>query len=52
MLALPGEGEHFVVYSDKPRVEVGCVLTQEGKVIAYASQQLKAHEQSYPTYDL
>ena len=25
---------------------------QEGKVVAYASKQLKPHEQNYPTYDL
>ncbi|KAA3487642.1 DNA/RNA polymerases superfamily protein [Gossypium australe] len=30
----------------------GCVLMQEGKVIAYASRQLKAHEKNYPTHDL
>jgi len=24
----------------------------EGRVIAYASQQLKTHEQNYPTHDL
>jgi hypothetical protein len=25
---------------------------QHGKVIAYASRQLKKHEQNYPTHDL
>jgi hypothetical protein len=25
---------------------------QEGKVIAYASRQLRKHEQNYPTHDL
>jgi len=25
---------------------------QEGKVIAYASRQLRTHEQNYPTHDL
>ena len=29
-----------------------CVLMQHGKVIAYAFQQLKQHEQNYPTHDL
>ncbi|XP_073132963.1 uncharacterized protein [Henckelia pumila] len=28
------------------------VLMQNGKVIAYASRQLKTHEQNYPTHDL
>ncbi|KAL8132071.1 hypothetical protein AgCh_007823 [Apium graveolens] len=31
---------------------LGCVLMQHGKVIAYASRQLKPHEQKYPTHDL
>ncbi|GJY88452.1 retrotransposon ORF1 [Tanacetum coccineum] len=30
----------------------GCVLMQRGKVIAYASRQLKIHEKNYTTYDL
>ncbi|MCF8701920.1 hypothetical protein L3054_11090, partial [Corynebacterium sp. MC-10] len=34
------------------RVGLGCVLMQHGKVIAYASWQLKKHEQNYPTHDL
>ncbi|KAL4011167.1 hypothetical protein IC575_028216 [Cucumis melo] len=29
----------------------GCVLMR-GKVVAYASRQLKSHEQNYPTHDL
>ncbi|KAJ8748359.1 hypothetical protein K2173_002996 [Erythroxylum novogranatense] len=28
------------------------MLTEEGKVVAYASRQLKTHEQNYPTHDL
>ena len=28
------------------------MLMQHGKVIAYASRQLKSHEQNYPTHDL
>ena len=31
---------------------LGCVLMQHGNVIAYASRQLKPHEQKYPTHDL
>ncbi|KAA3469742.1 DNA/RNA polymerases superfamily protein [Gossypium australe] len=30
----------------------GCVLMQEGKVIAYASRQLKPHEKNYLIHDL
>ncbi|KAH0669267.1 hypothetical protein KY285_023426 [Solanum tuberosum] len=36
----------------KKRVGLGCVLMHNGKVIAYASRQLKVHEKNYPTYDL
>ncbi|GJS97650.1 reverse transcriptase domain-containing protein [Tanacetum coccineum] len=31
---------------------LGCVLMQRGKVIAYASRQLKTHEKNYTTHDL
>ena len=31
---------------------LGCVLIQDGRVIAYASLQLKKHEVNYPTHDL
>ncbi|WVZ75856.1 hypothetical protein U9M48_023880 [Paspalum notatum var. saurae] len=31
---------------------LGCVLMPEGKVIAYASRQLRDHEKNYPTHDL
>ena len=52
VLALPTEGVGFEVYSDASKRGLGCVLMQEGKVIAYASRQLKVHEQNYPTHDL
>ncbi|KAG8477742.1 hypothetical protein CXB51_027589 [Gossypium anomalum] len=31
---------------------IGCMLMQSGKVVAYASRQLKSHEKNYPTHDL
>ena len=31
---------------------MGAVLMQHGKVVAYAAQQLKKHEQNYPIHDL
>ncbi|KAI3677596.1 hypothetical protein L6452_36862 [Arctium lappa] len=34
------------------KMSLGCVLMQRGKVIAYASRQLKIHEKNYPTHDL
>nr|GEW33621.1 putative reverse transcriptase domain-containing protein [Tanacetum cinerariifolium] len=42
----------FVVYCDASGIGLGCVLMQKGKVIAYASRQLKIHEMNYTTYDL
>ncbi|WMV50137.1 hypothetical protein MTR67_043522 [Solanum verrucosum] len=52
ILSLPNGLEGFVVYCDASRVGLGCVLMQNGKVIAYASRQLKVHEKNYPTHDL
>ncbi|KAJ9535831.1 hypothetical protein OSB04_un001012 [Centaurea solstitialis] len=52
VLALPQGTEDFVVYCDASRQGLGCVLMQRDKVIAYASRQLKNHEQNYTTHDL
>ncbi|RVW75772.1 Retrovirus-related Pol polyprotein from transposon 17.6 [Vitis vinifera] len=42
----------FVVYSDASYQGLRCVLMQHGKVVAYASRQLKPYERNYPTHDL
>ncbi|MCI47354.1 RNA-directed DNA polymerase (Reverse transcriptase), partial [Trifolium medium] len=52
MLTLPDSKEPFVVYCDASKMVLGGVLMQKGKVVAYASRQLKAHERNYPTHDL
>ncbi|GKC99075.1 putative reverse transcriptase domain-containing protein, partial [Tanacetum coccineum] len=52
VLALPDGPKDFVVYCDASGIGLGCVLMQRGKVIAYASRQLKIHEKNYMTYDL
>ena len=52
MLVQPESGKEFVIYSDASLNGLGCVLMQEGKVVAYASRQLKLHERNYPTHDL
>ena len=52
MLALPSGIEGFVVYSDASKRGLGCVLMQHGRVIAYASRQLKSYEVNYPVHDL
>ncbi|GJV61665.1 putative reverse transcriptase domain-containing protein [Tanacetum coccineum] len=52
ILVLPNRTEDMVVYRDASYVGLGCVLMQRGKVIAYASRQLKKLEENYPTHDL
>ena len=52
VLTQPTPGREYVMYSDASRIGLGCVLMQDGKVVAYASRQLKLHEQNYPTHDL
>ena len=44
--------ERYIVYCDASRNGLGCVLMQRERVAAYASRQLKNHEQNYPTHDL
>nr|GFB48605.1 putative polyprotein [Tanacetum cinerariifolium] len=52
VLTLPSGSGGFQIYSDASKKGLGCVLMQHGKVIAYASRQLKPYEVNYPTHDL
>ncbi|GKA61578.1 putative reverse transcriptase domain-containing protein [Tanacetum coccineum] len=52
ILALPEGAENFVVYYDASHKGYEVVLMQREKVIAYASRQLKKHEENYMTHDL
>jgi hypothetical protein len=52
VLAQPNIERPFDVYYDASRTELGYVLMQDRRVIAYASCQLKKHEMHYPTHDL
>ena len=52
VLTQPTSGKEYTFYSDASGIGLGCVLMQDGKVVAYASRQLKPHEQNYPTHDL
>ncbi|GJU08704.1 putative reverse transcriptase domain-containing protein [Tanacetum coccineum] len=52
ILAFPEGMEDFMVYCDASLKGYRAVLMQREKVIAYASRQLKVHEQNYTTHDL
>jgi hypothetical protein len=42
----------FDVFCDASKNGLGCVIMQDGRVIAYASRQLRKHEVNYLTHDL
>ncbi|GKC38095.1 putative reverse transcriptase domain-containing protein [Tanacetum coccineum] len=52
ILAFPEGTKDFLVYCDASLKGYGAVLMQREKVIAYASRQLKVHEENYTTHDL
>jgi hypothetical protein len=52
MLAQPDIKKPFDVYCDASGTGIGGVLMQDGRAIAYASRQLRYHEEHYPTHDL
>ena len=52
MLTIPNGQSKFTIFSDASGSGIGCILMQEGKVVAYASRQLKPYERNYPTHDL
>lgn len=52
LLKVPDMEQEFFVYTDAYEEGLGCVLMQEGRVIAYASRKLRTHEENYATHDL
>lgn len=52
VISLPKGTKDFVVSWDESHHSMGCVLMQRDKVTAYASHQLKTHENNYTTYDM
>ena len=52
ILTIPDSNQVYEVYTDACHQGLGCVLMQQGRVVAYASRQLKPHERNYPTHDL
>jgi hypothetical protein len=52
VLVMPDMEKSFSIYCDALGQELGCVLMQDGRVVAYASLQLRKHEVNYLTHDL
>lgn len=52
VLTFPMESIGYAVYTDASKKGLGCVLMQQGRVVTYASRQLKEHEKNYSTHDL
>jgi hypothetical protein len=52
ILAQPDIEKPFDVFCDASSIGLGYVLMQEGRIIAYASRQLRKHEVNYPIHDL
>ena len=52
VLVIPQRGLGYDVYCDASGDGLGCVLMQQGRVIAFGSRQLKVHERNYLIHDL
>jgi hypothetical protein len=52
VLVMPNLQKGFDIYCDACGQGLGCVLMQEGHMIAYAFRQLRKQELNYPTHDL
>ena len=42
----------FMVFCNASRICLGCVLVQNGNIIAYASRKLNVHEKNYLSHDI
>jgi hypothetical protein len=52
VLTIPDMEKSFSIYCDASGQGLGCVLMQDGHVVAHASRQLRKHEEKYPTHYL
>jgi hypothetical protein len=52
MLVMPSMEKPFLIFCDASGQGLGCLLMQDGHVVAYASRQLRKREEHYPTPDL
>jgi hypothetical protein len=49
---MPDMEKPFSIFCDALGQGLGCVLIQDGHVVAYASRKLRNHDVNYPTHDL
>jgi hypothetical protein len=52
VLTMPDMEKPFSIYCDASGQGLGCVLMEDDHVVAYASRQLRKHEEKHPTHDL
>ena len=52
ILVIPLGEKGFTIYYDTSKMGLRAVLMQKGKLITYASRQLKEHDNNYLTHDL
>jgi hypothetical protein len=52
VLTMPNMEKSFSIYCDASGQGLRCVLMQDDHVVAYASRQLRKHEEKYPINDL
>jgi hypothetical protein len=52
VLVIPDMEKLFFIVCDASGQGLGCVLMQDGHVVAYALRQLRKYEVNYPTHDL
>jgi hypothetical protein len=52
ILVMPEIEKPFSIYCDASDQGLGCVLMQDGHVVAYSPRQLRKHEAHYLTHDL
>jgi hypothetical protein len=50
VLVMPDMEKSFSIYCDVSGQGLGCVLMQDGRVVAYTSRQLRKHEVNYLTH--
>jgi hypothetical protein len=52
VLTMPYMEKPFSIYCNASGQGLGCVLMQDGYVVAYTLRRLRKHEEKYPTHDL